>query len=153
MLLFPNCKCTILYLSKTVILLFFKLGYSYFTMLCQFLLYNEVNKLYVCVYIYIYISSPPWTTSLPPTQFHPSRSPQSTKLSSLCCIAGSHGLFILHMVICICQPNLPVHLTPSFPTRIHMSICYICVSIPALQRGCEIIEFCKFLDFHKILAF
>ena len=64
--------------------LFFLLEYNCFTMLCWFLLYNEVNQL--C--IYIHISPPSWdpfSTPIPP-----SRSSQSTKLSSLCFIACSH---------------------------------------------------------------
>jgi len=55
-------------------------------MLCWFLLHNEVNQLYV----YVYISPPSWT-SLPPP-FHPSQSPQSTELSYLFYTAGSYKL-------------------------------------------------------------
>ena len=59
---------------------FFLLEYNCFTMLCQFLLYNEVNQLYV--YIYLHIRS---LLDLPPTPpSHPSRSPQCTELNSLC---------------------------------------------------------------------
>ena len=66
-------------------------------MLCWFLLYNNMNQLYV--YIYPLPLEPP---SHPPTS-HPSRISQSTKLSSLCCIAASHQLSTLHMVVYICQ--------------------------------------------------
>ena len=58
-------------------------------MLCQFLLYNEVNQLYV--YLYPLPLGPPSH----PSPSHPSRSLQSTKLSSLCYAAGSHQLSIL----------------------------------------------------------
>ena len=52
--------------------------HSCFTLLCEFLLYNEViSYVYTC---------PPSGTSLPAS--HPSRSPQSTKLSSLCYSTG-----------------------------------------------------------------
>ena len=53
------------------------LEYNCFTMLCQFLLYSEVNQLYV--YIYSVPLEPPT-----PISSHQSRSPQSTKVSSLC---------------------------------------------------------------------
>ena len=53
------------------------LEYNCFKMLCQFLLYNEVNQLYV--YIYSVPLEPPISISS-----HQSRLPQSTKLSSLC---------------------------------------------------------------------
>ena len=69
-------------------------------MLCQFLLYNGVNELYV--YIYPLCLGPP---SPPPS--HPSRSLQSTELSSLCYTAGSYQLSILHMVVYICQSQSP----------------------------------------------
>ena len=50
-------------------------------MLCEFLLYNEVNQLYVYTHPLL---GPPFH---PPS--HPSRSPQSTKLRSLCYTASS----------------------------------------------------------------
>ena len=72
-------------------------------MLCFFLLYNNVNHLFVvvqsqlcltlfdpmdCSNIYVYIPS---VLSLPGSSpSHPSRSSQSTKLSSLCYTAASH---------------------------------------------------------------
>ena len=67
--------------------LVFQLDYYCFIMLCQFLLYNNVNQLYV--YIYLLPLEPPCHT--PPS--HPSRSSQSTRLSSLCYAATSHYLF------------------------------------------------------------
>ena len=42
-------------------------------------------------------SFPPFPTS------HLSRSSQSTRLGSLCCIATSHQLSILHKIVYICQ--------------------------------------------------
>ena len=50
-------------------------------MLCWFLLYKEVNQLYVYIYIPSLMDLPP---TLPPS--HPSRSLQSTELSFLCYI-------------------------------------------------------------------
>ena len=73
------------------------LEYNCFTMLCQFLLYNEVNQLYVYIYPHI-----PSLLSLSPTLLsHPSRSSQSIKLISLCYTAASHQLSILHLVVYI----------------------------------------------------
>ena len=76
----------------------FLLGYNCFTMLCQFLLYNKVNRLYA--YIYPHILPP---CILPPSLSHPSRWSQSTELISLCYTAASHQLSILHLVVYICQ--------------------------------------------------
>ena len=76
-------------------------------MLCQFLLYNKVNQLYV--YIYTHISS---LLRLSPTlPIHPSRWSQSTELNSPCDAAASHQLFILHLVVYICQyANTYIHM-------------------------------------------
>ena len=70
-----------------------------FTVLCQFLLYNKVNQLYV----YILPISPPSEASLPHSLSHFSRSSQGTELISLCYAATSHQLSILHLVVYICQ--------------------------------------------------
>ena len=101
----------------------------------QFLLYSNVNQLYV------YISPPSWAP--PPThpQYHPSRSSQNTELSSLFYTAASHQLSILHLVVYICQwysPNLS-HI--SFPYCVHMLILYLCISIYALQIGSSVPSF------------
>ena len=59
-----------------------------------------------CIYIYPYIlllGSPCHSHFAS----HPSRSPQSTQLSSLCCIADSDWLSILHVVVCTCQSQSP----------------------------------------------
>ena len=101
-------------------------------MVCQFLLYNKVNQLYI--YIYPHFSSllrfPP---SLPIT---PLQWSQNTDLISLCYAAASQQLSILHLVVYIC----PCHsLTQSQltlpPPRVLKSILYICVFIPVLPLG------------------
>ena len=67
--------------------------------------------------VYVYICSlllePP---SLP--LIHLTRPSQSTRLSSLCCIAGSHQLSIFHMVVYVCQWYFlsPSHSSPNVPT-------------------------------------
>ena len=72
------------------IIFMFLLAYNCLTMLCQFLLYHEVNQLYTYTHI------PSLLTFLPLlTPSHPSRlSP--TELSSLHYTAASHQLSILY---------------------------------------------------------
>ena len=118
------------------------LEYNCFTMVCQFLLYNKVNQLY----IYSHISS---LLRLPPSLSHPSRWSQSTKLISLCYVAASHQLSVLHLVVykvhatlslCPRLPfPLPVCSSPfSMSASLFLScpqdfqIPYICVSIQYL---------------------
>ena len=64
-------------------------------MVCQFLLYNKVNQLYIyiCSHISSFLHLPP---SHPP---YPSRWSQSTELISLCYAAASHQLFYIWQCI------------------------------------------------------
>ena len=106
-----------------VLWLFFNLGYSCFTKLCWFLLYNRVS------YMYTYIPS---FLDLPP---YPSRSSESTKLSSLHYTVSSFPLaiYFTHGTV---RASVPIPIYPLHPPPpIQMSILYICVSIPALQIG------------------
>ena len=108
------------------------LEYNCFTMVCQFLLYNKVNQLYI--YIYPHVSS---LLCLPPTlPIPPPRWSQSTQLISLCYAAASHQLSILHLVVYICQchPLTSSQLTLP-PPRVLKSILYVCVFIPVLPLG------------------
>ena len=130
-LLFINC-----YLK---ILIFFRFFFFFdrsllecncFTMLCQFLLYTQVNQPYA------YISShiPSLLSLLPSSLSHPSRSLQSTKLISLCYAAASHQLTILHSVVYICQcyshfAKLP---PPTLCPQVH-SLCRHLYSCPATR--------------------
>ena len=52
------------------------------------------------MHMYIPIS-PPTCISLPPSLTHPSKWSQNTKLISLCYVAASHQLSILHLVVYI----------------------------------------------------
>ena len=87
--------------------------------------------------LHIHIFSP----GLPPVSLsHPSRSSQSTELSSLYHIAASYQLSVLHMVVCMSlyisqsQSSNSFHL--HFPLDpVYMSILYVCISIPARQVG------------------
>ena len=87
------------------------------------------------MYTYIPIS-PPSCVSLPPSLSHPSRWSQSTELISLCYVAASCQLSILHLVVYIC----PCHsLTSSQltlpPPHVLKSILYVCIFIPVLPLG------------------
>ena len=84
---------------------------------CLFLLFNEVNQLYV--YIYALPHEPP---SHPHAISHPSRSSQSTELSSLCCkllVLPTSCLFYAWQCIYV-SPNIPVDLTLPFPPCPHI---------------------------------
>ena len=63
--------------------------YSWFTMLCLFLLYSEVIQLYICIYTLFHIL------------FH-SEFSQSIEYSSLCCTVGLHCLSVPYIIVCIC---------------------------------------------------
>ena len=121
-------KVTINYFFLTSLL-----EYNCFTMVCQFLLYNKVNQLYIYIYIPI---SPLSCVSLPPSLSHPSRWTQSTQLICLCYEAASHQLAILHLVVYIspCHSLTSSQLTLP-PPRVLKSILYICVYIPVLPLG------------------
>ena len=102
-------------------------------MLCWFLLYNEVNQLYIHIY---------------PLLEPPSHPPNLTLLGhhraelTVLYTAGSHQLIISHMVVYIHQsqsPNLSHPFLPGFWS--HMFILYICISIPALETGSSVPSF------------
>ena len=87
------------------------------------------------MYTYIPIS-PLSSVSLSYSLSHPSRWSQNIKLISLCYVASSHQLSILHSVVYIC----PCHsLTSSQLTLPHpcdlKSILYFCIFIPVLPLG------------------
>ena len=97
-----------------------------------FLLYSKVNQLY-----YIHPSSLDLAVShRPPSQ--PSRSLQSTDLSSVCntYTVASHWLPVLHMAVYMCKILISQFAHPSFPHCVHMLV--LCVSISALQIGSSV---------------
>ena len=111
-------------------------------MVCQFLLYNKVNQLYI--YIHPHISS---LLRLPPTlPIPPFQGTQSTELISLCYVVASHQLSILHLVvyICSCHSLTPSQLTLP-PPHVLKSILYVCIFIPVLPLGSsELLFVCFF---------
>ena len=101
-------------------------------MVCQFLLYNKVNQLYI--YIYPHISSllclPP-ILPIPPLQVI---TKHRADLPVLC--AASHQLSILHLVVYICPcHSLTLSQLTLPPPRVLKSILYVCVFIPGLPLG------------------
>ena len=93
-----NKLCVFNYIQQLENTHFLKLECNCFAMLCYFLLYSKVSQLYS-----IPISPPSWTPPKHPTS-HPSRSSQSTELSSLCYTAASQWPSVLHrVVVYICQ--------------------------------------------------
>ena len=95
-------------------------------------------------YMYTYIPSLLNLPSHPPSQ--PSMSSQSTELSSLCFIAASHWLSILHMVVCICE-SYSQFLLPS-PSAVE-SVSLLSVSV-SLFLSWKWVYFYHFSRFHVL---
>ena len=95
-------------------------------MVCQFLLYNKVNQLYV--YIYPHISSPlhlPSTLPIPPLQVV---TKHQADLPLRCSCFPLASYFTIESVYI--SATLSLH-----PPRVLRSILYICVFIPVLPLG------------------
>ena len=90
-------------------------------------------------YMYTYIPiSPPSCVFLPTSLSHPSRWSQSTELISLCYVAASHQLSILHLIVYICPcHSLTLSQLTLPPPRVLKSILYVSISIPVLPLGCS----------------
>ena len=75
--------------------------YSWFTVLCQFLLYSIVTQPYIYTYFFLILSSIMVYSE--------------TGYSSLCYTEGPHCLSILNEIVCIYQPQTPSpsHFSPS----------------------------------------
>ena len=101
-------------------------------MLCQFLLYNEVNQLYVYLYP-LPLGPPSHPHPIPPIQVVTGH---RTKLPAF---YSTFPLAIYFTQQCIhVDPNLPIRPTLPFPHCVHMSVLYVCISIPALQIGSSV---------------
>ena len=93
-------KFLTMFISLFFSLLKILLKYSWFTMLCHFLLYSKVTQSYTYIHSLFYII------------FHPGVS-QETGYSYLCCAVGCHCLSILNVIVCIYWPQVLIHPTPS----------------------------------------
>ena len=101
-------------------------------MLCQFLLYNEVNQLYV--YLYPLPLGPP----SPPTPFPPIQVITEHR-AELPVLYGRFPLAIYFTHGSVFMSNLISQFIPPSPQpHVHMCILYVCVSIPALQIGSSV---------------
>ena len=107
------------------------LEYNCFTMVCQFLLYNKLNQLYI--YIYPHISS---LLHLPPTLPIPPLQVVTKHQADLPVLCGCFPLSILHFVVYIspCYSVTSSQLTLP-PPCVLKSILYVCVFIPVLPLG------------------
>lgn len=75
---------------------FFSLGYSYFVVFCCFLLYSDMNQLYVYIYFLLNFTTCPLPTT-------PGTTEHQVELLALY-TAGPCLLLALHMVVCIGLP-------------------------------------------------
>ena len=115
-------------------------------MLCWFLPNTKVNQPQVHIlYTHSLLSLP---TS--PTPSCLSRLSQSSGLSSLC-PCSSCPLAISHKVVYICQYHFLNSSHPPLPPLVHKSVCYACVSIPALKIGSSV-SFC-YLEMESASSF
>ena len=106
----------------------FRLECNCFTMFCQSLLYGEVNQL--CVYIYLLVPERP-SHSTPIAALRSSQ--RRAELPVL--DSSSPQLCVLCMVwVCIGAAPAPCPLL-SFPCWLHVSVLYVCISLPAPQTG------------------
>ena len=105
------------------------LEYSCFTMLCQFLLYNKVNQLYI--YIYPHISSLlrlPSTLLIPVLQVVTKHQADLPVLCSCFSLATYCTFGSIYKCLTLSQLTLP-------PPCVLKSILYISVFIPVLPLG------------------
>ena len=114
-------------------------------MLCQFLLYNTVNQLYIDIYPHIpsILRLPP-TLPIPPLQVVTKHQADLPVLCS-CFPLAIYQLSILHLVVytCPCYSLTSSQFTLP-PPHVLKSILYICVFIPVLPLGSSELFFFRF---------
>ena len=84
--------------------------------------------IHICIHIHTYIRS--WTSLPTPPGRHRARSWVPCAIQH---VPTSH-LFYTWKCIYV-KPNLPVHPTLHLSLCVHISILYVCISIPALKPG------------------
>ena len=111
-------------------------------MVCQFLLYNKVNQLYIYIYprIYSLLRLPP-TLPIPPLQVVTKHRADLPVLCSCFPLAIYFTSGSVHMSV------LLSHFVPAYHSPFHVckSILYVCVFIPVLSLG-SLETFFFFLD-------
>ena len=119
-------------------------------MVCQFLLYNKVNQLYI--YIYPHVSS---LLHLPPTLPIPSLQVDTKHQADLPVLCSCFPLAI-YFTFGSVYMSIPLsHFIPAYPSPPHSlkSILYVCVFIPVLPLGSSE-PFLKNFRFHiYVLAY
>ena len=100
-----------------------------FTMLCWFLPYINMNQLYICICIYVYMT-------LPATPSHPSRLSQSPHLSSVeshskvpLAVLFTYGSVCFHATLAIHPLHLSHPLLPWTPMPLHPHVCSLCLHL------------------------
>ena len=104
------------------------LEYNCFMMVCQFLLYNKVNQLYLYIYPHI-----PSLLCLPPTLPIPPLQVVTKHRADLPVLCSCFPLCILHLVVYICPcHSLTLSQLTLPPPRFLKSILHVCIFIPVL---------------------
>ena len=116
-------------------------------LLCNVILVSVVQQCdsaiyaYVCIYVYIYIYMYIYTLPLEPSSHptplsYPSKSSQSTRLSSLYYNRSFlPAIYFSHSNVYYLNATLSIHPALSSPLYVHKSVFYICISIAVLQIG------------------
>ena len=104
-------------------------------MVCQLLLYNKVNQLYI--YIYPHIS---FLLRLPPTLPIPSLQVVTKHRADLLVLCGCFPLAIYFTFGSVYMSTPLSHFVPAYPSplpppRVLKSILYVCIFIPVLPLG------------------
>ena len=117
------------------------LEYKCFTMLCQFLLYNKVNQLYVYIYPYI-----PSFLSLPPTLPIPPLQGVTKQLVDLPVLCSSFPLAIHFTLGSVYMSGLLSHFVPASPSPTVSSSPFS--TSASLFLPCHQVHQYRFLKFH-----
>ena len=117
------------------VIAFSLLEYNCFTMLCWFLLYTEVNQLYVYIYPF-----PLGSPSHPPPPSHPSIQVITEHRAELPVLYSRFPLAIYFTHGSVFMSDLITQFIPPSPcTGVHMSLLYVCLySYPTNRLICTI---------------